>query len=193
VEGIATDPEKVKVIQEFPTPKNCKQLKSFLGLVNYYQRFTSKYADSTVPLVKLLSKVIKWSWKRDHDEALQQVKSLFIKTVILHHPRIGERFYLQTDASNIAIGAHLHQIDEKGQKAVLGFVSRTLKGAELTYFTSEKELLAIVHSLPEFRNNNLGVKLTIITDNKALVFLLKCKLLSARLTRWILAMQEYQL
>ena len=54
---------------------------------------------------------------------------------------------MQTDASNISIGAHLYQIDEKGQKAVLGFVSRTLKGAELTYFTTEKELIAIVHSL----------------------------------------------
>ena len=49
---------------------------------------------------------------------------------------------MQTDASNIAIGAHLYQIDEKGQKAVLGFVSRTLKGAELTYFTTEKRAIS---------------------------------------------------
>ena len=76
--------------------------------------------------------------------------------------------------------------------SVLGFVSRTLKGAELTYFTTEKELLAILHSLSKFRSYILGAKLTIITDNKALVFLLKCKLLGARLTRWILAIQEYQ-
>ena len=98
VEGITTDPEKVKAIQEFPTPKNCKQLKSFLGLANYYQRFTSKYAESTVPLLKLLNKGIKWKWTKDHDEALQQLKSPFINTVVLHHPRVGERFYLQTDA-----------------------------------------------------------------------------------------------
>ena len=142
--------------------------------------------------MKLLNKGSKWRWTRDHDEVLQQVKSLFINTVVLHHPRVGERFYLQTDAGNIAIGAHLYQIDEKGQKAVLGFVSRTLKGAELTYFTTEKELLAIVHSLSKFRSYILGAKLTIITDNKALVFLLKCKLLGARLTPWILAIQEYQ-
>ena len=69
---------------------------------------------------------------------------------------------------------------------------RQLKGAELTYFTTEKELLAIVHSLSKFRSYILDAKLTIITDNKALVFLLKCKLLGARLTRWILAIQEYQ-
>ena len=91
-----------------------------------------------------------------------------------------------------AIGAHLYQIDEKGQKAVLGFVSRTLKGAKLTYFKTEKELLAIVHSLSKFRSYILGGKLTIITDNKALVTLLKCKLLGARLTGWILAIQVYQ-
>ena len=59
MEGITTDPEKVKAIQEFPTPKNSKQLKSFLGLANYYQKFTSKYTESTVPLLKLLNKGIK--------------------------------------------------------------------------------------------------------------------------------------
>ena len=96
--------------------KNCKQLKSFIGLANYYQKFTSKYAESTVPLLKLLNKGIKWKWTKDHDQALQQVKSLFINTVVLNHPRIGERFYLQTDASNIAIGAHLYRLMRRAKK-----------------------------------------------------------------------------
>lgn len=73
---------------------------------------------------------------------MKQFKQLFISTVILHHAIPGKRFYLETYASNVTVGSHLFQLKSDGQKAVIGFVGRTLKGAGVTYFTTEKELLA---------------------------------------------------
>lgn len=84
--GITTNPDKVKSIMEFPTPGNTKQLKSFLGLTNYYNKFSSNYAECTVPLLPLLRKGVKWNWDMKHQKAFENVKQVFIKTVVLHHP-----------------------------------------------------------------------------------------------------------
>ena len=71
------------------------------------------------------------------------------------------------------------------------YTSKTFKGAERNYFTTEKELLSIVRCLEKFRIYVLGQPLTIITDNKALSFMSKCHLNNSRITRWILSIQEY--
>lgn len=188
VDGISTLPDKVNAILNFPRPRNQKQLKSFLGLTNFYNRFTSKYAETTYLLLQLLRKDRNFKWTEQHDQQFQLVKNLFIDTVVLKHPNVLKPYYLQTDASNYALGGQLYQYDDDGNIAVVAFTSRTLKGAELKYHTTEKELLSFIHCLRKFRICLLGHKFTIITDNKALTFLQKCHLTNARITRWI---QEY--
>lgn len=191
-DGIKATPEKVSAILNFPTPKNQKQLKGFLGLTNFYNRFTSKYAEYTQPLLKLLQKGIKFKWTQEIDDQFNTVKQLFVDTVMLKFPRVGRRFYLQCDASKYAYGGQLYQLDDNNEIAVIAFTSRTFKGAEKNYFTTEKELLSIVQCLKKFRIYILGQPLTIITDNKALTFLQQCHLNNSRITRWILSIQEYR-
>ena len=82
-------------------------------------------------------------------------------------------------------------MDDNGNIFVIAFTSKTFKGAEKNYFTTEKELLSIVRCLEKFRIYILGQPLTIITDNKALIFMNKCHLNNSRITRWILSIQEY--
>ena len=120
-----------------------------------------------------------------------EVKKLFIDTVMLKHPDPDKRFYLQTDASKYAIGGQLYQIDDDGEIGVIAFTSRVLRGAELNYFTTEVELLSAVQCLKKFRTYVLGRPLTIVTANKALTFIQKCQLNCSHITRWILAIQEY--
>lgn len=191
VEGLSPMPDKVKAIQNFPRPRNQKQLKGFLGLTNFYNRFTSRYAETTSLLIQLLKKERNFKWTEQHDRQFKLVKELFIDTVILKHPDLKKQYYLQTDASNYALGGQLFQYDDEGRIAVVAFTSRTFKGAELNYHTTEKELLSIIHCLKKFRIYLLGHRFTIITDNKALTFLHKCHLSNARITRWILSIQEY--
>src|SRR5436190_16798188 len=121
----------------------------------------------------------------------QLVKTLFLVTKVLKHPDPSKPFYLQTDASDYAIGGHLYQLNEYGEKKAILFLSRTLQSSEKNYTTTEKELLAILYCLEKARYIVLGTDLTILTDNHALVFLKTCRLLNARLTRWILAIQDY--
>jgi hypothetical protein len=189
--GIETVPSKISAIQNFPVPKNQKQLKGFLGLTNYYQKFTKDYAETTLPLLRLLQKNHKFIWTPELTDCFNKVKALFLNTIILQYPEPNKRFYLQCDASDYAYGGVLFQLNEEGEEGVIGFVSRTFKGAECNYCTTEKELLSIVRCLEKFRIYILGKPLTVRTDNKALSFMKRYHLNNSRITPWILAIQEY--
>lgn len=163
-EGIKAEPEKVTAIQNFPRPKNAKQLKGFLGLTNFYNRLTDRYAEKTQPLLQLLKKGNAFKWTQKTEQHFNRVKRLFLETVVLQHPDPNKQFYLQTDASDYALGGQLFQLDNNGHIGVIAFTSRTFKGAEVNYYTTEKELLSIVHCLRKYRMYILGKKLTIVTD-----------------------------
>lgn len=189
--GTSTSPDKIVAIQNSPRPKNQKQLKGFLELTNFYNKFSSQYAVATQPLTQLLKKNSKFQWDEQLYKYFQQVKEQFIDTIMLKHADPNKRFYLQTDASKYALGSQLYQIDERQQIQVVAFTSRMFKGAEVNYFTTEKKLLSIVHCLTKFRMYVHGKPFTIITDNKALIFIKKCHLNNSRITRWILGIQKY--
>lgn len=189
--GLQMDNSKVQPILDFPSPKNRRQLKSFLGCINYYNKFLSKYSETIQPLLRLTSKKNKFIWTTKDEETFSQIKQLFLRVNVLHHADHSQVFYIQTDASDNAIGGHLFQIRDNGEKAAIAFMSRALRPVEQRFTTTEKELLAIIHCLQKTRHIILGAKLKILTDNHALTFLKTCKLLNNRLTRWILAIQEY--
>ena len=112
--------------------------------------------------------------------------------VMMNHPNFEQKFYLQTDASNVALGAELYQEDEDKEHHTIAFASRTLLAAEQNYTTTEKELLSIVFAVKKFRTYLLGSRTIIRTDHKALSFLNTCKLTHSRLIRWVLlALEEY--
>ena len=108
--------------------------------------------------------------------------------IMMNHPDFQKKFYLQTDASNIALGAELYQEGEDQEHRTIAFASRTLLAAERNYTTTEKELLSIVFAVKKFRTYLLGNQTVIRTDHKALSFLNTCKLMHSRLTRWELAL-----
>jgi hypothetical protein len=186
---------KVNLMQfiTFRDQKNHKILQAFLGLCNYLQRFHSQYAQVVAPLYYLLRKSVKWKWGAEKQQAFEQVKLLFLDTVMLRHPVIGERFYIETDASTYGLGAVVYQLDKEGNKRIIPCASRTLKPCERNYCVSEIELLAIIYSLSKFRYFVAGSPITIRSDHRRLSYLQNCRIVSGRLSRWILAFQWYDL
>jgi hypothetical protein len=91
----------------------------------------------------------------------------------------------------VALGVELYQLDDAGEHGVIGFASRMLRGPELLYTVTEKELLAIIFGLQKFRTILLGHRIVIRTDHYALKFLKQCRLLNDRLTRWSLLLNEF--
>ena len=150
-EGIKPDPEKIRRIMEFPTPKNEKQLRGFRGLVNFYSKFSSRHAAETMPLLHRIKKGTTWKWDEEMQNSFDQVKRLFCETVILYFPDPKKEYYLETDASNYALGAVLYQRNDKQEKEVVTLASRTLKRPRIIIFHHRERMLAIVWALQKFR------------------------------------------
>lgn len=190
-EGIKPDPDKIQGIREFPTPRNPKQLRGFLGVLNFSSRFTSHLSQEIQPLLRLLKKGVKWKWEKEDTVVFEKVKKLFSDEVLLYHPDKSRPFILCTDSSHFGLGALLYQTDDEGKRVLVCCASRGLRGSEVNYFTTELELLAIVWSLSKFRTFLVKSEVVIETDHKALTFLLSTRFINDRLTRWILAIQDY--
>ena len=93
-EGIKQDAGKVQGISDFPTPKNVNQLRGFLGLVNFYSKFSSKHAEETVPLLHFIKKGVPWKWDEDMQSCFNKVKKLLRKTITLYFPDRKKSYYL---------------------------------------------------------------------------------------------------
>ncbi|KAE8694756.1 hypothetical protein F3Y22_tig00110776pilonHSYRG00065 [Hibiscus syriacus] len=173
------DKEKVKAIQEWPTPQNVSELRSFLGLANYYRRFVEGYSRRVKLLTDLLKKGCEWVWSKDCQEAFDDLKKVVISEPVLTLPDLEKPLEVETDASDYAIGGVLLQ-----DKHPVAFESRKLNETEARYTAPEKELLAVIHCLRIWRHYLLGSKFVVKTDNTAVSHFLTQPKLTAKQARW---------
>lgn len=186
-DGIKPNPSKIKAVQDYPLPKNTKEIKSFLGLVGYYRRFVQNFAKVVSPFTRCLKKGTKIDiTDPDYLEAFHTCKELLTNAPVLAYPDFSKTFHVTTDASNIAIGGVLSQSNRP-----IAFYSRTLNSAERNYSTIERELLAIVEVTKHFRPYIYGKPFTIETDHKPLVWLFSLKDPNSRLVKWRLKLEEF--
>ena len=185
-EGIQTDSKKVEKVQSWPTPTTVKQLKSFLGLSGYYRRFIKDYAQIVRPLELLCAQSdsnsqrerknpgISAQWNDTHHTSFIQLKKALTSAPLLAYPMDNEMFILDTDASNIGIGAVLSQI-QGDQERVIAYASRRLSKSERRYCTTRKELLAVIFFVRHFKHYLFGRKFQVRTDHRALLWMLNWK------------------
>jgi RNase H-like domain found in reverse transcriptase/Reverse transcriptase (RNA-dependent DNA polymerase)/Aspartyl protease/Zinc knuckle len=189
--GISTDPAKIEVVKTFPVPKNLRQLRGFLGLASYYRRFVEGFTKIAAPLNELLKKKVRYKWTGTQQQAFERLKAHLTSAPILAYPDFEKEFILFTDASDLALGAILSQVDQKGHERVIAYASRTLAPAEKNYSVTEKECLAVVWAVTYFRQYLHGSHFNLITDHSALKSLFAYKMPQTRLARWIAILQEY--
>lgn len=118
-------------------------------------------------------------WQEHHQQAFEEVKALFIKDIMIYHPRKKDQYVVYAEASDYAVGSVLHQKNEDGELRVPAYASKIFKGAKQHYSTSEKEVLDIVYTLKKFRYYIYGTHFKIYTDHQA--FLLKCRAMNSRI------------
>lgn len=189
--GVSPDPKKIECIKNYPRPKNPKDIKSFLGLLNYYRRFVDNFAKIAKPLTALLKKNVNFKWNDRCEDAFDKLKQVLINPPLLVYPDWEKgNFNLTTDASQYAIGAVLSQGIVPNDQPI-AYASRTLNQAETNYSDFQKELLAIIWAVKHFRCYLYGRHFIIITDHRPLTFLFGIKDVSSQLMRWRLQLSEY--
>ncbi|KAH9646382.1 hypothetical protein KPL70_024860 [Citrus sinensis] len=165
--GVKADPHKLVVMSNWPTPSTTKQLRGFLGLTGYYRRFIKGYASIAAPLTDLLRKDC-FHWSSAADTAFAALKQAMSAAPVLRLPDFQLDFVIETDASNVGIGAVLMQADHP-----IAYFSRKLGPRMLVASTYIKELHAIAEAVHKWRQYLLGHFFIIRTDQKSIRELLQ--------------------
>ncbi|CAN6566337.1 unnamed protein product [Malus baccata var. baccata] len=172
--GIEVDKSKIDLLRHLSSPTSVREVRSFLGHAGFYRRFIKDFSKIAQPLCRLLQKEVAFEFTMECTESFNQLKELL------------------TTAPIIVMRAVLGQRKDK-RPHVIYYASRTLNDAQLNYSTTEKELLAVVFALDEFRSYLIGTKVIVFTDHAALKYLLTKKEAKPRLIRWILLLQEFDI
>ena len=188
--GIEPMPEKCAAIQEFPTPKKVKHVRSFLGLAGYYRKFIKDFSKIAGPLIQLNKKDEPFLWTTECENAFQTLKEKLTSPPILAYPNYQDPYILQTDASGESIGMVLSQIQEDKER-VIAFAGKRLTPAEKNYSTTEMEAVAVIEGLKHFDPYLRGSQVTIVTDHAARTWLLSQKEPKGRIARWICYLQQF--
>ena len=181
--GIHPQPKKVEAILKMQPPTTKKQLRRFLGMVNYYRDMWRRRSHILAPLTSLSGKTVKWNWSKECQEAFEAIKRSIARETLLNFPDFNKEFHIYTDASDYQLGSVIMQEDKP-----LAFYSRKLNKHQRRYTTGEQELLSVVETLKEFQNILIGHKIVVHTDHLNILY---DKMASPRIIRWRLLLEEY--
>ena len=197
-QGVKPQPQKIEAILALLPPKNVRQLRRFLGMVQFYRDMWEKRSEMLAPLTDLVgecgttkstkkkgTKKVPWHWDDVHQEAFDRTKKAIAKDVLLAYPNYSEPFDIHSDASKVALGAIISQNGKP-----IAFFYRKMNSAQMKYTTTERELLSIIECLREFKGMLWGQRIRVHTDH---INLLReglgrdCD----RVHRWRLILEEY--
>ena len=199
--SIRPDPVKLDGVRKWPVPQNLKQLRSFLGFLNYYRRFIHNYSLHARPLHdltkkdKVTKKEVPWEWKNPQQEAFDLMVANMLSAPVLAYPNPQKSYVLETDASNVAYGAVLSQEQDDGKWHPVAFMSKSFTPTEKEYHAHDRELLAIIAPLKEWRHLLQGAKhqVVVLSDHANLTYFRKKQDLNSRQIRWALYLEEFDL
>ena len=193
-DGIKVDPAKTAAVQSWPAPTSVRDVRSFLGLGNYFRRFIQGYTKLAAPMQALVRDDLRWgptTWTAQCQASFDGIKHALSNAPVLavydnQRPHDKLNLELWTDASELGTGAVLMQ-----DLRPLAYHSVSFKGAERNWTTTEKELWAIRLALEHFRCYLEGGHFKVITDHNPLIHLQSQPSLSRKQARWLEYMQRF--
>ncbi len=198
-EGIRPDKSKVSAVLNFTEPESLSELRTFLGLTGVFRKFIPAYSDLARPLQKLTKKDAqgRWrdgtAWTTDCQLSFEALKEAVSHDIILAHPISGVPMKVVVDASGDGVGAMLAQEDDHGFERPIAFGSAVFQGAAKNYSATEKEGLAIVWAIKNFRPYIHGIPTIVVTDHAALTHIFSLGDPPDRIKRWLMDLAEFDL
>ena len=161
--GVQVDPEKIKAIQEWPTPKSVGDIRSFHGLASFYRRFVPNFSTIASPLNELVKKNVAFTWGEKQEQAFALLKEKLTKAPVLALPDFSKTFELECDASGVGVGAVLLQGGHP-----IAYFSEKIHCATLNYPTYDKELYALIRALQTWEHYLVSKEFVIHSDHQSL-------------------------
>jgi hypothetical protein len=188
----------VQAIVAIKLPTGVKQLRHFLGMVQYYRDLWARQSNMPAPLTSLVgecgqtkstrakgTKKVPWHWDEVHQRAFDHVKSTIAKDVVLAYQDYSKVFEIDTEASSKQLGAVVTQDNRP-----IAFFSRKLSNMQCKYSVTKIELQAIVKTLKKFKGMLWGQNIKVLTDHTNLMRD-ALGLTSDQVYQWRLLLEEY--
>ena len=189
------DPDRLQAVTGMRAPTTKKHLLSVLGLFNFYRAYVEDYAAIAKPLTDLtakrMPKILVWDEKEQRSFDLLRDKICYAP--VLSVPEPGKPFRCYTDASDIAVACQVAQCDQDGNEHPVAYASSKLTNTQRNWSVIEREAYAVVWALNRFHNMVFGAAIEVFCDHNPLRNLTENAAKSAKLTRWLLSLQEYNL
>src|SRR2546421_9977557 len=174
-------------------PKTEKQVRSFIGKIQYISRFISKLSVTCEPIFRLLKKNQPVKWNPECQEAFEKIKSYLINPPVLSPPKPGKPLILYMSVEDLGIGAMLAQADESGAETAIYYISKKLLPAELRYSLIEKTCLAVVWAIKKLQHYFKSYRVTIVSKMDPMQYLYRTPILAGKLSRWLILMSEFDI
>jgi len=191
---VEMDPVKVAGVRNWPTPENWTDMQAFIGFVNFYRGFIRDFSTIARPLFDLTRSDKAWNWNTKEQEAFERLKTAVTTAPVLVSPQDSEPFRIEADSFDFASGAVLsQQLPGEEKWHPVAFYSKSLSPVERNYEIHDKEMLAIIHTLEEWRHFLEGARhpVEIWTDHKNLEYFMTAKKLNRRQARWSLYLARF--
>jgi len=170
---------------------NCvRDVRAFFGLASYYREFVKNFASIAEPLSALTKKGVRFSWSPEAQQAFERLKCALTETVTLAYPQPNQIFIIDTDASDVAVGAILSTMVD-GVERPIAFFSCIMNSSQRNYCPTRRELLAVIAGLQHFRHYLVGASVILRTDHYSLKWLKTFRRPEGILARWIETLAEF--
>jgi hypothetical protein len=179
-QGIQVDEEKVRAIQDWPSPTSVGNVRSFHGLASFYRWFVKDFSSLAAPLTEVIKKNVGFRWGEEQEKAFQLIKEKLTNAPLLSLPNFSKTFEIECDASGVGVGAVLMQ-----EGRPIAYFNEKLSGAALNYPTYDKELYALVWALETWQHYLWPKEFVIHTDHESLKHLKGQHKLNKRHARWV--------
>ncbi|GBG77353.1 hypothetical protein CBR_g23685 [Chara braunii] len=188
--GVKPEDSKIPAITDWLKPRTLTELRSFLGLANYYRKFVRNFSTIAAPLRRLLRKETIWKWDKDCTSTMKKLKQALIEYPVLKVADPSLPFVVTTDASQYGIGAALQQDDGNGYRPV-EFMSAKMPSEKVATSTYERELYALRQALDHWKHYLLGRHFKVYSDHETLQWLKTQAKMTPKLTRWAAEIDQY--
>ncbi|RVW64270.1 Retrovirus-related Pol polyprotein from transposon 17.6 [Vitis vinifera] len=191
--GIEVDPDKIKAILDMPVPRTEKEIRGFLGRLQYISRFIARLTDICEPIFRLLRKNQPTVWNDDCQLAFERIKEYLLSPPVLVPPMPGRPLLLYLSVSDMALGCMLAQLDDSGKERAIYYLSKRMLEYEMRYVMIEHFCLALVWATRRLRHYMTEYSVHLISRLDPLRYLFDRPALAGRLMRWLVLLTEFDI